>query len=390
MKCFSYICADSGVPIPGRKGASIHVASVCRALGRAGLSGEVLAARAEGDVLEEFAVRRLPARPAPDDQERQRIELGSFLDGCVAAPSSKASDFIYERYSLWHVGGLLRARELGIPLILEVNSPLPDEAARFRGLRQKTLADDVARLLMREADGVVCVSEEVAAWVRAHRGNAGAVWVVPNGVDPELFSPQDRSRPPELPQDAPLIAFSGSFRPWHAVDDLLAAFRNVVADHAPSAHLVCVGDGPLRVGFEASADATGLADRVHCTGAIPHEEVPDWLRGADVAVAPYGKGEPFYFSPLKIFEFLALGLPVVASDIGQIAQVMPHGKRGLLYSPGSVEELARAIGSLLDDRSGAAKLAQAGRGWALANATWSRRVRGILDHIRTLTEVVPS
>jgi len=386
MKRFAYVCADPGIPVPGSKGASIHVASVCRALRRAGLEGEVFTVRPEAKELEGCPVREIaipPRRKRKSVEDREaRLFLASL--NTSIAPMERP-DFVYERYTLWHAGGLAHARELDVPFILEVNSPLPEEAKRFRGLANEPLAEGLAQLLLRDADGVVCVSDEVADWVESRRGHRTGVWVIPNGVDDELFSPNGRVRPPELPQNGtPIIAFAGSFRPWHGIDDMLSAFRILVREHSRDAHLLCVGDGPLREEFEEKAGRYGLAERVHVTGMVPHSEVPRWLQGADLAVAPYPQLEHFYFSPLKLYEFLALGLPVIATDVEQIRDVIPDGERGVLCPPGCAKSLAQAMDRMLADPERSRALGEAGRHWVLEHATWRQRVWEILERIEAL------
>lgn len=382
---FVYVCADPGIPIPGTKGASIHVQSVIEQLVRMGYAGEICAVRPEAETLGGVPVRKIELpirRKRKSVEEREaRLFLGS-LNSLIAAHDKP--NFIYERYTLWHAGGLARARELDVPFILEVNSPLPEEAKKFRGLANEPLAEGLARLLLREADGIVCVSEEVAAWVAGHRGHDGGVWVVPNGVDPERFAPC-HERPDELPADSPLVGFCGSFRPWHGLDELLDAFQIVVEERVPEAHLVCVGDGPQRSSFEDSAQRRGIGDRVHITGQLPQSEVAHWIGDADVAVAPYPDLDHFYFSPLKIFEFLALGLPVVSARVGQIPDLVPHARRGYLYSPGDERGLADAMSHLLEDRDEARRIADAGHQWVLENATWEKRVEEILRRIGELS-----
>lgn len=384
MNRFSYICADPGIPIPGTKGASIHVASVCRALTEAGLDGEIRTLRPESDRLGELPVRPIPQPSFHADGKPTNRETRLFLGGLDAgAVNGERPDFIYERYSLWHVGGLARARAIGVPYILEVNSPLPVEAGRHRGLLHRRLADGVAELLLREADGVVCVSDEVASWVAERRENDRGVWVVPNGVDADLFSPE-QPLADTLPIGGPLIAFCGSFRPWHGTDDLLDAFDRLVGSGVEDARLLCIGDGPQRGEFEKRAERLGHGDRLIMTGALPHDQVPGWLARADVAVAPYSARGEFYFSPLKIFEFLSLGLPVVAADLGQVRGLIEHGRRGLLYPPGDIPALAAALGHLIEDRDGARRLGSAGREWVLEHATWKKRVGEILERVAAL------
>jgi glycosyltransferase involved in cell wall biosynthesis len=334
--------------------------------------------------LEGFPLERIPLgherANEPVAAREARHYLSGLRPGLVMHPSC---EFVYERYSLWNAGGLALARDADVPFVLEVNSPLPDEAARYRGLVHEDLARGVAQLLMREADGIVCVTPAVASWVGALRGHEDGVWVIPNGVDARLFSPARDETAPDLGPE-PTIAFCGSFRPWHGMDDLLEAFRIVVAEHVPGARLVCVGDGPLRRDFERNAREAGLADRVHVTGLVPQHEVPRWLREASVAVAPYPRIEGFYFSPLKIYEFLSMGLPVVAADTGEIPSLLGDGERGLLYEPGQPRELARALAQLLADAPRAQRMGRRGRRWVLDHATWSRRVDAILDGVREL------
>ncbi len=386
MKRFAYICADPGIPIPGIKGASIHVASVCRALRHLGLKGEVFTVRPEAETVEGIPVRpiAIPKRRKRKSVEDRETRL--FLASLNTSISPmKKPDFIYERYTLWHAGGLAHARELDVPFILEVNSPLPVEAKNFRGLANIPLAEGIAQLLMRDADGIVCVSEEVAQWVESLRGHRTGVWVIPNGVDHELFRANGRQRPASLPQNGtPLIAFAGSFRPWHGIGDMLDAFKILVDKTSTDAHLLLVGDGPMRGEFEDKARAFGLHDRVHITGMVPHAEVPKWLEGATMAVAPYPSLEHFYFSPLKLYEFLALGLPVIATDVGQIRDVITNGERGLLCPPGCPESLADAMAELIADKDRSRLLGDAGRDWVLAHATWRHRVKDILDRVSDL------
>lgn len=109
----------------------------------------------------------------------------------------------------------------------------------------------------------------------------------------------------------------------------------------PRFHLLVVGDGPLR--SEVMRLAEELPGRVTMTGAIPMEEVPPWIRGMDIAVAPYPRLERFYFSPLKILDAMACGVPNVASDIGQIPELLRDGETGSLVPPGDTDALASAL-----------------------------------------------
>ncbi len=363
MNRFAYICADSGVPVPGHKGSSNHVRNVCRALRAAGLDGTIFARKRGADELEGCPV----------------VSLGGGKSR--AFPPGGGYDFVYERYSLWHVEGLAWARRMGVPFVLEVNSPLPEEAKTYRSLDHPELAEEVTKLLLRQADGIVCVSDQVADWVARYRIHTRNVWIIPNGVDEKEFSPGRTAIPaPFACTTGPVIGFAGSFRPWHGVDALLDVLAGPLARAGLEPRFLCVGDGPGRESFEAQAKQSGLAPRVHTTGFVPQPEVAAWLNGCDLAVAPYESRAGFYFSPLKVFEFMALGLPVVAADIGQLSEILGDD-RGWLYRPGDTNSLATAIADVLGNATAARDRADRARRWVLASATWKHRVGTILERI---------
>ncbi|MDE0959587.1 MAG: glycosyltransferase family 4 protein [Planctomycetota bacterium] len=383
MKRFCYICADPGIPLPGRKGASVHVASLCRAFHRLGLVGDIHTVRGECADLDGTPIHPIIVPPRRKHKSLEDRENRLFL--ARVDTIDEKPDFIYERYSLWHPGGVFLARQLGIPFVLEVNSPLPLETKRFRQMANESLADGISRLLMREADIVVCVSEEIKQWVISERLHSAGVMVVPNGVDEQLFHPDVEKRPSRLPgPETKLIGFTSTFRPWHGTTQLLETFRYLVEDLNSSAHLVCIGDGPERVNFLDLAKEAGLEDRIHAPGKLPHSEVNNWLASCDVAVAPYPKLEDFWFSPLKIFEYFCCGLPVVASAVGQIQDLLADD-RGTLIPIDDNKQMAISIQHFLDHPEIAQKVGQQSRQWVLENATWKIRARQILTELENFS-----
>jgi glycosyltransferase involved in cell wall biosynthesis len=142
---------------------------------------------------------------------------------------------------------------------------------------------------------------------------------------------------------ARVVGFAGSLKAWHGVDLLLRAAVRL----DPDVRILIVGDGPERSKLEVLASELRIADRVVFTGAVPYQAIPEHLAAMTVAVAPYRRQTDFYFSPLKIVEYLATGLPVVASDQGDLAHLV--GKAGLMVSPDDAVELAEALGKVLGD-----------------------------------------
>jgi glycosyltransferase involved in cell wall biosynthesis len=214
---------------------------------------------------------------------------------------------------------MLVAKELGIPGMLEVNSPLVKEQATHRVLHNVTDAMACVRRSFQHASAVIAVSADVALFARAE--GATNVHIVPNGVDVQRFHPSVVAArlPSHTNSGQQVIGFVGTLKPWHGVELLLEAFA-MLAPRISNTMLLIVGDGPLLVPLKARAVALNIADKVVFTGAVRSDEVPSFVRAMDVAVAPYPQSSDSYFSPLKLYEYMACGRAIVASRIGQIPE----------------------------------------------------------------------
>jgi glycosyltransferase involved in cell wall biosynthesis len=292
-------------------------------------------------------------------------------------------DIVYERYSLWSATGSALSTRLGAPLVLELNAPLLQEQARYRRLVMSGLAGKMERLVLRRAAAVLCVSSSLCERARRVRGTDRGVHLFPNAVDTDLFravGPRDQDSPRE---PGPAVVFVGSLKPWHGLPDLLEAFTRLHA-RLQTARLIIVGEGPERQDLERMASEKGIAGRVQFTGAVPHDRVPELLRGADIAVAPYPRLEDFYFSPLKVGEYLAAGLPVVATDLGDMTAWLERQQAALFVPPGDPEALAAALQKLADDPEMRRRLGAQGRLAAesrLSIQSWAARLRTILKEV---------
>jgi glycosyltransferase involved in cell wall biosynthesis len=158
-------------------------------------------------------------------------------------------------------------------------------------------------------------------------------------------------------------------KPWHGLDVLVDAFA-IALEVSPSLRLLVVGDGPERASVEGRIAAAGIADHVTLTGAVPPAAIPGLLAGMDIAVAPYPDLLDFYFSPLKLYEYMAAGLAVVASRVGTIPHDVRDGREGLLYPPGSTSALADALLRLAADEPLRRRLGRAGRAAVCRDHTW--------------------
>jgi len=373
------MCTDPGVPVFGRKGASVHAQQILRELVRRFPRVHLVTCRPGGAPpagLETVVVHELP-RPGGDDhavRERAVAALDPVAVGVLdaIAATEGAPALVYQRYSLWSCEPVEHARRQGWPSILEVNAPLPDEQSRHRRLVDRAGAVHLSRRAFRAADLVYAVSRPVADWVEG-LCSGRSVPVVPNGVDTAAFAATG------APRTRGVLAFTGTFRPWHGVDLLVEAAGLLVRDHDdPGTSLLLVGDGPaLPAGLERAAQ---LGVPVRATGAVAPAEVPGLLATAEVGVAPYPAGE-HYFSPLKVGEYLAAGLATVAADVAGLSDHVAHGREALLVPPGDLAALTGALRAVRDEPRLRTALGIAGR-QAVERMSW----RVVVDRLVGLLE----
>ncbi|WP_296807405.1 glycosyltransferase family 4 protein [Thiocapsa sp.] len=384
----AYVCTDPGVPVFGSKGSSIHVQEVVRGFARTGAEVTLFATRLGADPpsdLRGIAVHRLPSPPGDEPAARELAGLAANSALRAALAEHGPFDLIYERYALWSRDAMEHARAMGRPGILEVNAPLIEEQARHRILVHRAEAEAVATRVFAAARALVAVSPGVGAYLAEQGVEPERIHVVPNGVDPGRF----RAVGPECGAeygptaatraDRPFtVGFLGTLKPWHGLGILLDAFARAQRDD-PDRRLLIVGDGPERGMIESVAARLGIASAVVLTGAVAPHQVPARLAEMDVAVAPYPDQPGFYFSPLKIVEYMAAGLPVVASRIGDLHRIVRHEVSGLLCPPGDPGALASAIERLRRDPALCRRLGAAGREAVLAEHTWDAVVARIHD-----------
>lgn len=395
----AYVSSDRGIPILGTKGGSTHVRELVNALVRRGARVHVVTARPGEsttpralaaqvtDVFDPFSrslrnqIRRLA--PGAGGELLASETTGMTVNHELylrlqALHAERRFDAIYERYALWGYAGLRFARDHGIPLLLEVNAPLRLEQARYRALRNGVVAAALEAELFRHADRVLVPSQELRHYVVAHGGRPGRVRVVPNAADPDFFRP-----PAPLPRSTFVVGFVGSLKPWHGIEDLLRAFLRL-RRHSADYRLLIVGDGPLRATIERTRRAHRLGDAVRVTGSVGYEDVRQALWEMDVAVAPYPKLDGFYFSPLKVYEYMAAGRPIVASSVGQVADVLTHRRTALLHPPGSVRKLVEHVEELRRRPALRERLGREARRLAAKRFTWDRNAARVLAMIGTL------
>ncbi|HYN82886.1 MAG TPA: glycosyltransferase family 4 protein [Gemmatimonadaceae bacterium] len=394
-----YLCADRGITLAKHNGATAHFRSLVHAFQSAGHEVVVLTPSDVDSGRLGASVVRIPTPPVLDDllrsaqamaapsREAQRTRkrvahaVGQLLNNVLAEDELEREierfnpDFVFELYSPFGVAGVFACNRLGVPHVLNVHAPLAWEGATFRSQALQEAAETLEEVVMHEAQRIITNSAQMRDRLVDAGVDEAKVEVVVNGVDLDLFSPVGEVKRAG-DHSSVVIGFSGSLKAWHGIDVLTAAFRKAAAAD-PRLHLLVVGDGPLR--GEVTCLAAELPGRVTHTGALPLEDVPPWIRGMDIAVAPYPPIDRFYFSPLKILDAMACGVCNVASDIGQIPELLRDGETGVLVRPGDADALAAAFLATAGDPAMRQRIGEAGLAEARENHAWTSRVADIVS-----------
>lgn len=283
-----------------------------------------------------------------------------------------APHFVYERHALHCRAGLDVARQLGVPLLLEVNSPMVDEMRALGRLRLPARARATERLVLGGADRVLAVSAVLAAQLQRLGAPAAKLCVVHNGAVPERYGEAARAaaaawrRGLQLPADAFVLGFVGYVRPWHRLDLVLQVMAQPGMQRL---HLLLVGHGPALPDLLRRATESGIAARVHALGDVDAATLPARVLAADAALVPAINA---YASPLKLFDALAAAVPVLAPDQPNLRELIEPGRNGLLFAPGDAAGLQARLQSLLADPTAARQLGERGRQSLLERGwTWA-------------------
>ena len=320
--------------------------------------------------------------------------------------------FIYQRFSLHNFTGPLLGRKLNIPFVLEFNG---SEAWAAENWGTRLALHDAAlaaeRIALDSADLIVTVSDELGSDLK-HRGIPDSrILVYPNCVDPDVFNSQ-RFTTEELaalrarhgiPQDALLVGFIGTFGQWHGVEFLAECIRDMVRDDLEwikqrKVHFLLVGDGVKMPVVRQFVGPPATSGYVTLTGLVAQSEAAKYLACADLLVSPHvpnADGSNFFGSPTKLFEYMSMEKPVIASALGQIEEViagrgatklgsMPPGAGdmcGYLFEPGNARAFKKVLAEVVDDMPAAARMAKAARVEILNRYTWKRHVNAILERM---------
>jgi glycosyltransferase involved in cell wall biosynthesis len=296
--------------------------------------------------------------------------------------TGRQPDFVWQRHELFSGAGIRLGRALGVPVVLFVPATLIWEARQW-GVRRPgwggLLERRVEAPALRAADLLACGSDLVAEQAVRLGVPADRVLVTPTGADVDAIVPgegREATRAALGLGDRFVVGWVGSFRPFHGIERAVDAVAGL-----DGAVLLLVGDGPERPRIEALARERGV--EAVTTGTVVHEEVPQHLAAMDAALVLAPPGGAFHYSPLKLAEYLAAGLPVVAPRVGQLEARLTDGVDAVLVEPDDAPALAAALRRLRDDPAARRRLGEAARAAAVERWSWDEQIRRITTALRS-------
>lgn len=292
-------------------------------------------------------------------------------------------DILFTRLELYNFSGAWLSALLNLPLAVEADCPPSYEHKSHYGKdfwHVGNLSEKLELQTLRKADAVIAISTILKNYYVEQGIAADKIHVIPNGADPEKFRP--REKPVELAQkyglgDKVVIGWIGALVGWSGIENLVKMALLVLENYSRAAFLL-VGGGANQALFQKALHVRDYMPRVVLPGAVPHEKVADYLACMDIVLAPYPKLPFWYPSSMKIFEYMAAGKALVASDIGQVGEVIRDGHNGLLYDPEDGASLKTKVLALLENAPMRKQLGEQARRDLVANYTWERHAKKII------------
>lgn len=284
-------------------------------------------------------------------------------------------DFLFQQHHDFLYGGAMVKKKTGIPFLLHVDSIEYWVKKNWGKLYFGNLLKWAEEIQLDQCDGIFTVSQAVKDQLTGLGIDENKIIITPCGVDPQQFTPEidgTQVRKKFNIEDKFVCGFTGTFGQWHGLDVIAKAMKYVV-DKIPNAFFLLVGDGMLRADIEEIIKKDNMEKYSHITGIVNFRDVPKYMAACDVMLSPcVGNADDtaFFNSPVKMFEYISMGKPVVATNLGQQGEVIRDNYNGLHCEENSPEDLAEKIIQLYQDKELAGKLGKNGRLDALNYHDW--------------------
>jgi glycosyltransferase involved in cell wall biosynthesis len=329
------------------------------------------------------------------DELHQLNHNARLTSAAAAVAANKPGCLLYQRYSLHNWTGAIIARRLGLRFVLEFNGPAPWVAENWaRPLLYAGIAERIEQLNLKAADLVTVISEPLREQLLARGIRDERIVVNPNGVDLARYTPDLDGGPVRARyglEGRCVIGFIGTFGPWHGTETLAEAFALLLErrqDLRERIRLLLIGDGARLPAVKDLLQRRNRLGEVVLTGLVPQDQGNAYLAACDILVlptVPNPDGSPFFGSPTKLFEYMAMGRCIAASAIGQVADILQDGQTALLVPPADSEGLADAIVRLVNDPLLRARLGGAARAQAELRHGWGGHVSCLIDRVKALS-----
>jgi glycosyltransferase involved in cell wall biosynthesis len=295
-------------------------------------------------------------------------------------------DCIINRYSIYDLSPIIVGKFYRIPIVSEVNGSVIFERDLIKKFYFKGLAKWVEKTIFKQANVVTVVSTGLYDYFEEHEYDVSSTIVIPNGVDIEKFK-LDSPAPIILEnivakwEGKTILGFLGSLKSWHGVERIIDILPILINENKDVRFLI-IGDGSERERLEKKINDLELSSYVHITGFLDYKDIPGAINIMDIALAPYHSIDHFHFSPLKVFEYMGMGKPVISPNLGQCSELIETDVNGVLIQENTNEALMQAIVDLVNNENKRKLLGKNAREFIAENYTWKVNAEKISKAIK--------
>jgi glycosyltransferase involved in cell wall biosynthesis len=294
----------------------------------------------------------------------------------ISVTRKKEFDFIYERYALFSFAGILFSKMKGIPILLEVN----DSAVvkRNRTIFFRKIACRIEQWAFCHSSGIITVSCVFKKIIADQGVEEKRIFVTPNAVDPRNFiiNMNERNLIKKQYQlhGKMVIGYVGGFFNWHRLNFLMDTITNLISTY-PNIHCLLVGDGVTRPILAENARKMGVERHFTFTGKCRHNQIAAHISAMDISILPDAND---YCSPVKLFEYMAMGKPVFAPRLPNVSEIITSGRNGILFEPGDKEDLEKKLAKVIENEELRRNLGDSARRTVYEKHLWIHNARKIV------------